>query len=276
MNIHLTGDAFIDLLLLTLFKLFAIGLAFYGVEKLRPVDRQSSFFNSQFGTEFCFALTNNAFLAPLMTTLFVWVFSDLFKTLIPFQFFKEQLQSLPFALEVLLALLLLDVTIYWRHRISHMWMWSFHAVHHSAPQLTWLTRNRLHPVDLGLAIMFNSFVLHITGFSTEGLFIAAIMMEAVDYWTHSNLDVEFKGPLRYLLVCPYYHRWHHANEREAYNKNYVVMFPFIDILFGTFHFPAGRLPTGYGLSTKEQSTVPNSYAGLLAFPFSRLYRKFRR
>ena len=72
----------------------------------------------------------------------------------------EWVQSLPFLLELFLALLLTDVFQYWAHRIFHMnnYLWRFHAVHHSTQNMDWLAGSRQHFVDT--FAIFEQYILY--------------------------------------------------------------------------------------------------------------------
>jgi sterol desaturase/sphingolipid hydroxylase (fatty acid hydroxylase superfamily) len=49
------------------------------------------------------------------------------------------------------------------------------------------------------------------------------------------------------------------------DKNFAGMFPFIDLAFGTFYMPKGKLPTEFGVN----EAVPEGLVGQLAYPFRR-------
>jgi sterol desaturase/sphingolipid hydroxylase (fatty acid hydroxylase superfamily) len=72
--------------------------------------------------------------------------------------------------------------------------------------------------------------------------------------------------LRYALASPAFHRWHHTTEEEALDKNFSGLFPFIDVVFGTFYMPAGRLPQHFGI---RNGAVPEGLLRQLAYPFER-------
>ena len=78
---------------------------------------------------------------------------------------------------------------------------------------------------------------------------------------HANLNWTF-GPFRYVLASPVFHRWHHSNDPAVRDKNFAPTFPVLDVLFGTFHMPPGRLPSGYGAEG-----VPDSFLRQMAYPF---------
>ena len=154
-------------------------------------------------------------------------------------------------------------------------MWSFHAVHHAAKNISWLTGLRLHPIDLLIATTFDVFILHIFGFDAPGILFAVIIMKCYNHFTHANLDLQFPKPVRYIFASPNYHRWHHASEKEAHNKNYCVIFSLLDVIFGTYYHPE-QLPAGYGLTKNEQKQYPTSLLGWINYPFLRVWKKFKK
>ena len=64
------------------------------------------------------------------------------------------------------------------------------------------------------------------------------------------------------MASPEFHHWHHANQREAYDRNFSGQLPLWDIVFGTLHMPRGRMPERYG----TDDPVPPTYMGQLAYP----------
>ena len=145
-------------------------------------------------------------------------------------------------------------------------MWSFHAIHHAAQNLSWITALRLHPIDILVAVFFDVIFLHIFGFSAPGIFIAMLVIKGYNYFTHANVDMKFGVPVRYIFASPNFHRWHHAVEKEAHNKNYCSMFSLLDVMFGTYYHPED-LPKGYGLSRFEQRNYPAGLMGWIVYPF---------
>ena len=95
------------------------------------------------------------------------------------------------------------------------------------------------------------------GFDTTVLVAYVPVLAFYSIFVHANVPWTF-GPFRYLLASPVFHRWHHAVEVEGASRNLAGMFPAIDLVFGTFHMPAGRSPERFGVVDDD---VP---AGLLA------------
>ena len=48
--------------------------------------------------------------------------------------------------------------------------------------------------------------------------------------------------------------------------NFAIHFPFLDRLFGTYHLPDGKWPSGYGIPGHP---VPKGYWQQLLYPFRR-------
>lgn len=74
------------------------------------------------------------------------------------------------------------------------------------------------------------------------------------------------GPLRYLIVTPDFHHWHHSSEKVAIDKNYAAHFAFIDYLFGTAVKTDRQFPEKYGA---VGSRLPDGYLKRQVYPFAR-------
>src|SRR5262249_8355033 len=71
------------------------------------------------------------------------------------------------------------------------------------------------------------------------------------------------GPLRYVLASPVFHRWHHTTQEEGLNRNFAPTFPFLDLAFGTFYMPPGKLPERFG---NGEPDYPEGFFGQLLRP----------
>ena len=117
---------------------------------------------------------------------------------------------------------------------------------------------------------------HVVGLATGGLIALDLTVsrpELVESLAHANVRLSFGSALDRVLVSPRFHRLHHAiglghesrGQGSLGGHNYAVLFPLWDLLFGTFHLPAGRKPQRFGVD----EPVPASLAGQLAYPFRR-------
>ena len=173
------------------------------------------------------------------------------------------LRGLPGALPLLLAMLTGELCHYWMHRAEHHFrlLWRFHSIHHSAEELDWLATARAHPVDAILNNISVLLPLCLAGASSPVLVLYGGFVAAQNVLAHSNVDMGF-GPLRWVLVNPRFHRWHHASDRDAYNRNFAGQLPVIDRIFGTYFVPSGRIPAGFGV----RESIPATWAGQMLHP----------
>ena len=179
---------------------------------------------------------------------------------------RTWIEARPFWAQATLALVVGDLGVYASHRLSHSvpWLWRCHAVHHSAEEMDWLVGFRFHQFDLLLLRVSSLGPLVSLNLKPDvvGFFIAVSGWQA--WLVHANVRVPY-GPLRWLLVSPEFHHWHHAAERDAYDKNFASLVASWDVIFGTVHLPASRLPQRYGIEDR----VPAGWMDRLFHPFRR-------
>jgi sterol desaturase/sphingolipid hydroxylase (fatty acid hydroxylase superfamily) len=177
---------------------------------------------------------------------------------------------LSFAGQLLAVLFVRDCLIYLRHRIFHLRpVWAFHSIHHSSEEVNWISAVRFHPAEniieaTGEVLLFLG--CDIIGVDPAVLSLAAMIIGFYNLFIHSNLRWTF-GPLRYVIVSPVFHRWHHSDAPEARDKNFAAMFSCLDLVFGTFYMPMNLRPETTGLSPQEKPIHPRTLAGQLLYPF---------
>jgi sterol desaturase/sphingolipid hydroxylase (fatty acid hydroxylase superfamily) len=173
-------------------------------------------------------------------------------------------KDLPLWAQCVIILLLQDLMMYWMHRAFHTRAaWRFHAVHHSPTVLDWLSTVRFHPVNSLLEFTVADVVVLLLGFSPQALFVLAPFNIVYSAMVHANLNWTL-GPLRHVFASPVFHRWHHTREQEGLNRNFAPTFPFLDLVFGTFYMPPGKLPTEFGVGEQD---FPRGFWGQLIYPF---------
>jgi WD40 repeat protein/sterol desaturase/sphingolipid hydroxylase (fatty acid hydroxylase superfamily) len=177
-----------------------------------------------------------------------------------------RVKSLPLWLQAVVVLLIQDVMLYWIHRAFHRrWAWRFHAVHHSPTVLDWTSTARFHPVNQVFSFCLADAAVLLLGFSDKALAALGVFNVAYSAFVHANLNWTF-GPFRHVLASPVFHRWHHTSEKEGLDKNFASTFPVLDVIFGTFYLPEGKLPERFGCGDPD---VPESFVGQLVYPFRR-------
>jgi sterol desaturase/sphingolipid hydroxylase (fatty acid hydroxylase superfamily) len=173
-------------------------------------------------------------------------------------------QHWPLWQQCVAVLLIQDVILYWIHRAFHGRLaWKFHAVHHSPRVLDWISTTRFHPVNSLLEFAVADVVVVLMGFSPASVMALAPFNLAYSAMVHANLNWTF-GPLRHVFASPVFHRWHHTTREEGLNKNFAPTFPILDVIFGTFYMPAGRVPENFGIG---DSQFPQGFWGQMLYPF---------
>jgi sterol desaturase/sphingolipid hydroxylase (fatty acid hydroxylase superfamily) len=177
---------------------------------------------------------------------------------------KDTVHDLSFWVQLPLVVLLADLGVYWTHRALHAspTLWRIHAVHHAVEEVDWLAAVHQHPLDVIFMKGGSLFPILALGFSEAAIGAYIFLYYWQSYLIHANIRGNY-GPLRYVLVSPEFHHWHHSREHEARDKNFAGCFAFIDALFGSLHLPKGRKPETFGVD----HPMPKGYLSLVAYPF---------
>jgi sterol desaturase/sphingolipid hydroxylase (fatty acid hydroxylase superfamily) len=172
--------------------------------------------------------------------------------------------ALPAIIRFVLVILAADAVEYVSHRAYHEvpWLWRIHAVHHSPEHMDWLSGSRLHFLEplATRALVLVPIVL--LGFPQDTIFAYLIFISVQSVLIHSNFKMNV-GWLRYVIVTPQFHHWHHASDAEAIDKNYAAHTPLFDMLGGTWHLPKDRWPVKYG----TVKPIPGGMLGQFVHPF---------
>jgi sterol desaturase/sphingolipid hydroxylase (fatty acid hydroxylase superfamily) len=172
-------------------------------------------------------------------------------------------QHVPSFLLPAFVILCRDFVDYWNHRLMHLrWVWPVHAMHHSDPDVTALTTYRVHVLEAVLMRVTQIVALGWLGFPKGALGAAGALLLVHNAYVHVRVDWGH-GPFRHWLASPRFHRWHHADVPELYGKNLANVFPFFDLLFGTYYNP-GPCRAKMGV----EGVPRNDVAQLMLFPFS--------
>lgn len=176
--------------------------------------------------------------------------------------FHAWVQDLPLWVQVPAVIVIADIGFYIAHRTFHAvpFLWRFHAVHHSIEEMDWLAAHRVHPVDQIATMAASLLPVYALGFEPLAIAVYAVIYHWQALLIHSNVKVNF-GPLKWIVASPQFHHWHHANERQAWDKNFSGQLPVIDAVLGTLYLP-DRLPRAYGCD----DPVPALYHQQLIYP----------
>ena len=121
---------------------------------------------------------------------------------------------LPDWLEILLALILLDMAIYWQHVAFHRipFFWSFHKVHHVDRDIDVTTGLRFHPIEIVFSLAYKLAVVLVLGAPVLAVILFEIILNGCAMFNHSNvkLPLSVDRVLRRFIVTPDMHRVHHS------------------------------------------------------------------
>jgi sterol desaturase/sphingolipid hydroxylase (fatty acid hydroxylase superfamily) len=170
----------------------------------------------------------------------------------------------------ILAVLLHDLVEYWAHRFMHMkWLWPIHAIHHSDPDVNGFTTFRVHILEVVFTVALLALFQPWLGLPKEASALTGTIIVLLNAYVHFDVDWGH-GPLRYVIASPRFHRWHHADTPAYYGKNLANVFPFYDLMFGTYLVPGPcREPMG-AIGVPE-----NNFIKLMAYPFTETYKMIR-
>lgn len=173
--------------------------------------------------------------------------------------------QLPLWLQGLIMIIIGDFVGYWTHRWNHTvsLLWNFHAIHHSAEIVDWLTAVRIHPGNDIFSKGLQAIPLMLLGFSPLAVELYTPILSCYIALIHANVSWTY-GPFRHVISSPAFHRWHHEMDKKAWGKNYAGLLPIYDVLFGTFYMPRGEQPKEFGIYGE---TMTENFISQMLYPF---------
>jgi len=249
-----------EFLLHHLQNLLMIGVVFVPLELLFPAWKREHYLRDQWRTDMTFALVNVFFIAVgLILMLAAGMAAG--SALIPGA--QAWIAGQALWAQVLFGVLVADLCWYWTHRLAHRvpLLWRFHAIHHSIEHMDWMAGHRVHPLDQIVTRGSSLFAMSFLGIAPAAFAIVGLVFLWHGPVHHANL--RFRGGfLRHIIVFSEFHHWHHANHREAYDRNFAAHFSFLDRLFGTW-FESNGEPEKMGIPER----IPVGYVDMLLYPF---------
>ena len=151
--------------------------------------------------------------------------------------------TLPGWLEVAAAVVLLDMAVYWQHRLFHIipLFWRLHRMHHADADFDVTTALRFHPLEIILSMIIKLGAVIILGPAALAVLIFEILLNGTAMFNHGNarLPLTLDRWLRLLVVTPDMHRVHHSVAGTEYNSNFGFNLPWWDRLFGSYRDQPG-------------------------------------
>ncbi len=218
--------------------------------------------------------------------LLVIVNALLVKIIMPFgavalAFYAQQQQwgllnhvELPLWLSLMIAIVLLDMLIYWQHRLFHVIkpLWRLHQVHHADMDYDTTTGLRFHPIEIILSMLIKFGAIILLGPVAMAVLIFELMLNGSAMFNHGNIRLSLKldRPLRWLIVTPDMHRIHHSIHRHEADSNYGFALAIWDRLFGSYQTEPqeGQVNMRFGVKYQQDFQQTSGLWALLKMPFT--------
>ncbi len=200
---------------------------------------------------------------PVALTLSRWAVADHWGLL--------QWLQLPSWLEVPLAVLALDYTLYWWHVLTHRnsLLWRFHQPHHVDLDMDASTALRFHFGEIGLSVAWRAAQISVIGVSPLAFSIwqTGLFLSIVFHHSNVRLDPATECLLGRVLITPRMHEIHHSNIEDEADSNWSSGLSIWDRLHGTLRLDIPREQITIGVpayAEPEDVTLGKT----LAMPFS--------
>ncbi|MGH9311181.1 MAG: sterol desaturase family protein [Vicinamibacterales bacterium] len=150
-----------------------------------------------------------------------------------------------------LAVLLLDYTLYLWHIVVHRvpWLWRFHLVHHVDLDLDATTGLRFHAGELAASIPWRAAQVIVLGVSPATLTVWQSLTLASVLFHHSNtrLSDRMERALSWIVTTPRMHAIHHSVNPAQLQSNFSSGLAVWDRLHRTARFDAAAGDVAVGV-----------------------------
>lgn len=183
--------------------------------------------------------------------------------------------ALPGWLEMIAAIVVLDLAIWFQHVLSHKvpFFWRMHRVHHADRDIDLTTALRFHPAEIVLSMLYKCTIVLLLGPMVWAVILFEIILNGSAMFNHANtrLPLWLDRALRISMVTPDMHRVHHSVHRDEHDNNYGFFLSVWDRLFGTYTAQPreGHTDMTIGLAP-YQSEKPDEILWSLRLPVDKL------
>lgn len=184
-----------------------------------------------------------------------------------------------------------DFIAYVAHFLQHKIpvLWEFHKVHHSAEVMHPMSNAREHPVDdllykSALGLGYGAFIglgVNFLGYKPSmpavfGVPVLMFLFNVMGYnLRHSHIWLRWPGVWSKVFPSPAHHHVHHSCHPEHFDKNFAFMFPFWDVLFGTYIMPEDNRDVKFGVAGMKSGEM-DTCTKLYFVPFKKAFRRLHR
>lgn len=186
----------------------------------------------------------------------------------------------PLVVEAVVTVLLLDVIMYFQHRMMHRisLFWRLHRVHHMDRHLDVSTGLRFHPIEAAFTTGFKLLVVAFIGAPVWVVLLYEIVLNAMTLFVHMNIHIPQRTDhwLRQFIITPNMHRIHHSDYIKETNSNYGFVLSCWDRLLGSYtQSPiSGEMKISLGLEEYRDHKY-QTLENMLLIPFNLKRLKIR-
>lgn len=177
---------------------------------------------------------------------------------------------LPQWLETLLAVVLLDYTLYVWHVLTHRvpFLWRFHQVHHIDLDLDTSTGVRFHFGEMSLTAALRAVQILGIGVDRPTLAFWQRLLTLSVIFHHSNLRLPapVERRLSPFIVTPRMHGVHHSESKDESDSNFASLLSIWDFLHGTWRSSVPQRAITIGIPGRRDPGEL-TLGPLLAMPF---------
>ncbi|OOE80071.1 hypothetical protein BZG72_12970 [Salinivibrio sp. PR6] len=180
--------------------------------------------------------------------------------------------SLPEWIAVLVTLVVMDMAIWYQHKLFHQipWLWRLHLVHHADMDIDVTTGARFHTVEIWLSMAIKCVLVALLGAPVVAVIVFETLLSGMAMFNHSNvrLPKRLDAWLRRVIVTPDMHRVHHSTRFHECNANYGFNLSCWDRWFNSYvpQPRKGHQGMRIGLNEVGQVTDASRVWGMLRLP----------
>lgn len=194
------------------------------------------------------------------------------------RFGLAQITPAPAAVRTLLAVVLLDYTLWFWHFANHKvpFLWRFHLVHHVDRDLDSSTALRFHFGEMALSMPYRAFQVLVSGADPPALWLWQAILFVSIFFHHSNarLPLGLERIFVKVIVTPRMHGIHHSDRMNEANTNWSSLLSAWDYLHGTVLLDVPQKEVSIGVpayGVERDVTLGRA----LALPFKRQRQDWR-
>lgn len=181
-------------------------------------------------------------------------------------------------LQTILAVVLLDYTLYLWHVLTHnnRFLWRFHEIHHLDLDLTATTALRFHFVEMGLSTFWRCGQVLLLGIpqKTLALWQSLTLYEIIFHHSNIRLPLNFEKVLSHIVVTPRMHGIHHSTVKEEAGSNWSSGLSIWDRIHGTLRLDVPQDEVEMGVPAYG-TELDVKLISLLKKPFTQQRKSFR-